>query len=59
MFVLSEFHIIRIIRNTKGIAENIVCFHINQNFVLSEFVLSGFYFFIFYLLLLLLFFNKT
>ena len=36
MFVLSEFHIIRTSRNTEGIAGV-------QNFVLSEFVLSGFH----------------
>ena len=43
MFVLSEFHIIRTIRNTEGIAGDIFSFHVNQNFVLSEFVLSGFH----------------
>ena len=43
MFVLSEFHVIRTIRNTKCIAGFIFYFHVNQNFVLSEFVLSGFH----------------
>ena len=43
MFMLSEFHVIRTIRNTKCIAGVIFYFHVNQNFVLSEFVLSGFH----------------
>ena len=43
MFVLSEFHVIRTIRNTKCIAGVIFYFHVNQNFVLSEFVLSAFH----------------
>ena len=41
--MLSEFHVIRTIRNTKGVAGDIFSFHVNQNFVLSEFVLSGFH----------------
>ena len=41
--MLSEFHVIRTIRNTKCIAGVIFYFHVNQNFVLSEFVLSGFH----------------
>ena len=43
VFILSEFHVIRTIRNTKCIAGVIFYFHVNQNFVLSEFVLSGFH----------------
>ena len=43
MFSLSEFHVIKTNRNTRGIAGGICCFPVNQNFVLSEFMLTGFH----------------
>ena len=41
MFILSDFHVIRTIRSTRGIEGTIFCFHVHQNFVFSDFVLTG------------------
>ena len=41
--LMKSVHVIRTVRNTKYIAGVIFYFHVNQNFVLSEFVLSGFH----------------
>ena len=41
--LMKSVHVIRIIRNTRGIAGVIFYFQVNQNLVLSEFVLSGFH----------------
>ena len=43
MYILSEFHVITIARNTRGIEGAICCFCVIANFVLSDFVLTGFY----------------
>ena len=42
MFVLSEFHVIRTIKNTRSIEGGICCFHVNHNFVFNDFVLTEF-----------------
>ena len=39
---MKNFHVIRTVRNARGIAGAICCFHVNQDFVLSEFVLTAF-----------------
>jgi hypothetical protein len=41
VFILSEFYVIRANRNTRGIAGAIFSFHVNQNSMLSKFVLTG------------------
>lgn len=40
--LMKDVHVIRIIKSTRDIAGAILYFHVNQNFILSEFVLSGF-----------------
>ena len=40
MLLSTELHVIRTNRNTRGIERAICCFHVIQNFVLTNFVLS-------------------
>ena len=41
MFFLLEFHVTRTVKNARSTEGAICCFHVNQNFVLTDFVLSG------------------
>lgn len=40
--LIKSIHVIRTVRNIRGITGAIFCFHVSQSFALSEFVLSGF-----------------
>ena len=43
MLISTEFCVVKTIRNTRSIEGAIVCFNVNRNFMLSDFVLTGFY----------------
>ena len=43
MYILSEFCVITIARDTRGIEGAICCFCVIANFVLSDLVLTGFH----------------